>query len=210
MLCQHCEQAPCETVCPVAATSHSNEGINEMTYNRCVGTRYCSNNCPYKVRRFNFLQYTDRYTETLKLQRNPYVTVRNRGVMEKCTFCVQRVNQTRIEEKKTLVQLDEAIDKKDDVGRKRLEDSLDALFNGLQTASQQACPTEALIFGDLNRVDRQGRRSEVATLRDMEPLSYTLLGELNTKPRVSYMAKLRNPNEALKPAAATAEGESKG
>jgi len=206
MLCQHCEQAPCEVVCPVAATTHSNEGINEMTYNRCIGTRYCSNNCPYKVRRFNFLQFTDRDTQLLKLQRNPYVTVRNRGVMEKCTFCIQRINQTRIEEKKAIVQLDEAKENGDEVKSKQLASLLDELFVGLQTACQQACPTEAIVFGDLNRIDSTGRQSEVARLRGMEGLDYTLLDELNTRPRLSYHAKLRNTNDAL--AMVLAPGES--
>jgi MoCo/4Fe-4S cofactor protein with predicted Tat translocation signal len=199
MLCQHCEQAPCEVVCPVAATTHSNEGINEMTYNRCVGTRYCGNNCPYKVRRFNFLQYTDRDSKLLKLGRNPYVTVRNRGVMEKCTFCIQRINQVRIEEKKTTVLLDEATEHHDDAKAKQLTASLDELFNGLTTACQQACPTGGIVFGDLNRVDSHGNRSEVARLQEMEPLAYALLEELNTKPRTAYHAKVRNPNPALKP-----------
>ncbi len=200
MLCQHCEQAPCEVVCPVAATSHSTEGINEMTYNRCVGTRYCSNNCPYKVRRFNFLQYQDTTTPSLKLMRNPNVTVRNRGVMEKCTYCVQRVNRTRIEEKKMTVNLDEAIARKDEKSARTYASELDALFADLQTACQQSCPTEAIVFGDINRYDAQGRPSEVARLRALPAdVHFGVLTELNTRPRTTYLAKFRNPNPALRP-----------
>jgi len=194
MFCQHCEKAPCEVVCPVGATTHSTEGINEMTYNRCVGTRYCSNNCPYKVRRFNFLQFQDKTTPVLKLMRNPRVTVRDRGVMEKCNYCVQRVNAARIEiEKSVATAADEKVspDDRDRASRHRHE-----VMHNLQTACQQSCPTEALVFGDMNYVDPQGRKAWVTRLKDT-PANYGVLTELNTQPRTTYLPRLRNPNPAL-------------
>ncbi|MEN6626685.1 MAG: 4Fe-4S dicluster domain-containing protein [Candidatus Sumerlaeia bacterium] len=168
--CVHCEKAPCELVCPVGATVHDEDGLNLMVYNRCVGTRYCSNNCPYKVRRFNFLQYTDKESESLKLMRNPDVTVRNRGVMEKCTYCVQRIRRARIEA--------------DAAGRR-------IATGEVTTACAAACPTRAIVFGDLNDA-----RSEVGALK-REPHGYSLLGHLNTMPRTFYLARVRNPNPAL-------------
>jgi len=170
LACVHCEAAPCEYVCPVNATVHSEEGLNEMVYNRCVGTRYCSNNCPYKVRRFNWLDWHQRMEPTLKMLQNPDVTVRARGVMEKCTYCTQRIERARITDRAA--------------GRKIGGDEI-------QSACQQACPTEAIVFGNLNDP------TSAVSRRHQDARRYDLLHELGTRPRTAYLVRLRNPNPEL-------------
>ena len=170
VLCQQCEQAPCEVVCPVHATVHSAEGLNDMVYNRCVGTRYCSNNCPYKVRRFNFLLYQDWNTPQYKLMRNPDVTVRSRGVMEKCTFCTQRISMARIEAEKDGRQIRDG---------------------EVVTACQAACPTDAIVFGNMHDKDSQIAKTK------KDHRNYKLLNELNTQPRTTYLAALKNQNTEM-------------
>ncbi|HXG85884.1 MAG TPA: TAT-variant-translocated molybdopterin oxidoreductase [Pyrinomonadaceae bacterium] len=170
LLCQQCEQAPCEPVCPVHATVHSAEGLNDMVYNRCVGTRYCSNNCPYKVRRFNFLLYQDWDTPQYKLMRNPEVTVRSRGVMEKCTYCTQRIASARIEARK---------------------DNRMVRDGEVQTACQTVCPADAIVFGDLN-----DKGSQVFKLKQ-DHRNYNLLNDLNTQPRTTYLAAIKNQNREM-------------
>jgi Fe-S-cluster-containing dehydrogenase component len=184
MLCQHCNNAPCETVCPVLATTHSSEGLNQMTYNRCVGTRYCANNCPYKVRRFNWFKYFDNdnfdyhFNNDLgKMVINPEVTVRSRGVIEKCSMCVHRIQEGKLTAKKE---------------RRRVVDG------EINVACASSCPTDAITFGDMN--DPESRISKILEV-EKEGRAFHMLEEINVRPQLSYLTKVRNKDAAAAPKA---------
>jgi molybdopterin-containing oxidoreductase family iron-sulfur binding subunit len=179
MLCQHCEKAPCEYVCPVNATVHSHDGLNEMVYNRCVGTRFCSNNCAYKVRRFNFFNYNADKPESLALVMNPDVTVRARGVMEKCTYCVQRIEEAKI------TQLRHSNNNGEGSGDITLP------TDSFKVACQQVCPAEAIVFGNLNDPNSK------VTIAKQDERNYGVLAYLGTRPRTTYLGRVRNPNPAM-------------
>ena len=219
MMCQHCEAAPCESVCPVNAAVHSPEGLNLQVYNRCIGTRYCSNNCPYKARRFNWFDFNKRRLdqlriptpfseagtpETLKMQKNPEVTVRMRGVMEKCTYCIQRIERAKIGAKVLAIKAgDDKIDTRPTTDPRqeyqqgyaiRILDGVSRIVvpDGIiKTACEQACPTGAIVFGNVRDTN-----SKVYKLKNAGP-DYLALGSLNTKPRTSYLPRLRNLNPKM-------------
>jgi len=182
MMCQHCNNAPCETVCPVLATTHSSEGLNQMTYNRCIGTRYCANNCPYKVRRFNWFKYHDNKqfkdnismnTSLGKMVLNPDVTVRSRGVMEKCSMCVQRIQAGKLRAK---------------LEKRKLKDK------DINVACADSCPSDCIVFGDMN--DSESSIFKLLS-SEVEGRAYHILEELSVKPNVTYLTKIRNKEKNL-------------
>jgi len=178
VLCQQCDNAPCESVCPVVATTHSSDGLNEMTYNRCIGTRYCANNCPYKVRRFNWREYwKNKFKSPIHYLLNPRVTVRERGIMEKCTFCIQRIQEAKYSSKDRGLLKD---------GKNYIEDGV------LKTACQQSCPADAIIFGNLNDPDSKIANILKKQNKNIKGRKYRLLEELGTSPSVTYLAKIKN------------------